>query len=189
MSTDLPAFPATHTDPLTLHETADDPDALATYIDTMRERLAVGELDAADELELRALLGGALRMAGWFEDALAVLDDAAVLAGRAGDPVRAHTALIRLAHAHQWRGDFATSNEMFDGLLADAPQYSDRVRAFTLQHAGENAYDQQRFSLAAVYFSAALQLRQQDGAPEDEVESSQRAWARSTACIEPEHYP
>jgi tetratricopeptide (TPR) repeat protein len=172
IAVDLPPVPAHHIDPVTQREVADDPTALAASIATLTALLGT---DPADELAVRARLGVELRPAGRLDEALAVLTVAVELAR--ADPRRLHHARIRLAHVHQWRGDFGAADALFAELLAAAPAHGALTEAFTWQHAGRNAYDQGRYAEAGELFAAALAIRERVGAPVDQVESSRAALA------------
>jgi len=175
---ELPAEPASHIDQQTQQDVADDPAALAASIEALTAVLA-GGLDEPDELRVRARLGVELRRARRLDEALAVLTAEVALARRVADPARVQHARIRLAHVYQWRREFDVSDALFAELLA-AEQLPDRTRAFTLQHAGRNAYDQRRWAWAAELFAAALAIRERIGAPADQIESSRDALAAAS---------
>jgi len=173
----LPPPPAWRIDPETLRDVPDDPASLDVSIAALRARLAAPGLAPEEELGLRARLGGEARLAGRLDLAVDVLDAAVELADRHGTPRQRLLARVRLAHAHQWRRDWAESDALFARCLADAetaPDVDDRARAFVLQHAGKNHFDQGRWPEAAELFARALALRQGAG-DEALAESSRQA--------------
>lgn len=177
-------FPRTRLDPDTQHEHAVDPEELTRFMDAVVAELAA-ELPAAERIAAMGRLGSALRVAGHLDDALEVHRDAVARSDPSRDPAAAYTARIRLAHTHQWRREFDVSNAMFTQLLAESTGLPDRVRAFAQQHAGRNMFDQGDYAQALVHFSVALQLREQSGAPEEEIASSQTAWTTTVARVTP----
>jgi tetratricopeptide (TPR) repeat protein len=172
----LPPEPASHIDPETQREVPDDPAALVASIAALTTLLA-GGLAPAEELTVRARLGVELRRARRLDEALAVLTEEVALARRMAQPYRVQHARIRLAHVHQWRGEFEVADAQFAELLAAATGLPARTQAFTLQHAGRNAFDQRRWAEAARLFAAALEIRERIGAPADQRESSREALA------------
>jgi tetratricopeptide (TPR) repeat protein len=173
----LPPPPAWHIDPRSLREVADDPAALEDSIAALSAALAAGGLTPSDELRVRARLGGELRIAGRYDEALGVLRGAVALAESVGDPVRVHAARIRLAQVHQWRGEFAAADALFAELLdaVEGDPTLAAMRPFTLQHAGKCQFDQGRYADAVRLFDAALRLRLEQGAAEEDVASSRQA--------------
>ncbi|MEN3361985.1 MAG: hypothetical protein V7637_5967 [Mycobacteriales bacterium] len=169
----LPPVPASRIEPDTQQDVPDDPAALAASIDALTALLA-GGLPPAEELTVRARLGVELRLARRLDEALAVLTAEVALARRVAEPWRVQHARIRLAHVHQWRREFGVSDALFADLLG-VEQVPARTRAFTLQHAGRNAYDQGRWAEAGELFAAALAIRERIGAPADQIESSRGA--------------
>jgi hypothetical protein len=175
----LPAPPRWRVDPESLHEAVDDPEAAEVSIAALRARLEVASLDPAEELSVRARLGGEARASGHLDLAVEVLGEALALAERAGTPRQRLLARLRLAHAHQWRCDWAASDELFARCLAEAaarPDLDGRARSFVHQHAGKNDYDQGRWEAAARQFERALALRLAIG-DEELVASSRQALA------------
>ena len=175
MTVDLPPPPAYRLDPHTLREVVDDPEPVRRSVAALAAQLAAGGLDPTAELAVRARLGSELRVLGRYDEALLVLRRAVVLAEAIGDRRRAHTARIRMAHAHQWRGEFATSTAMFDRMLAGLADLPPDLAGFTLQHAGRNLFDQCRYADAEELFAEALQVWESIGAPADQIASSQAA--------------
>jgi hypothetical protein len=172
----LPPRPRAHIDPETQQDLPDDPAALEASIAALTALLDEG-LPPEQELGVRARLGPELRVARRLDEALTVTAAEVALAERVAEPWRIQHARIRLAHVHQWRREFAESDALFAQLLAAAADMPDPTRAFTLQHAGRNAFDQERWAQAAVLFAAALEIRERIEAPDDQIRSSRDALA------------
>ncbi len=158
-------------DPETLREIVGDPDALQARIAQLHRELAEQNEPPA-ELMLRGELVGRLRSGGRLDEALAEAQIALERARAVGTPAQQHLASLRKAHVHQWRGEFGTSNAMFDQLLSHGDEFGPVVQAFTYQHAGKNLYEQGRFAAAVDEFARALALRQEFELPDDQIESS-----------------
>jgi tetratricopeptide (TPR) repeat protein len=155
--TELPEY---RLDPETLREVYADPAAARTRLDQLRVEIR----DAPDEIaELiaRGDLVLLLRGLGELDDALNEGNAAVDRAEIAGTPAQQHTARVRLAHVHQWRGDFAESNLLFTELLGAARQFGPVIEAFTYQHAGKNDYDQGHWADARDHFADALRIREE----------------------------
>jgi tetratricopeptide (TPR) repeat protein len=167
--TEVPSF-----DPETLHEIAPDPAATQARIVELRDEIRTAP-DEIAELLARGDLVGQLRISG---DLDAALDEAKRAADRAelvGTPPQQHLARLRLAHVHQWRGEFAESNLIFTELLNASTQFGPVIEAFTHQHAGKNDYDQGHFADAREHFARALAIRKEFELPDEEVAASQIA--------------
>lgn len=163
-------------DPETLHESYDDPGAVQGRIDQLRTEVRIAPDDIA-ELLARGELVGLLRGSGQLDDALVEATVAVDRAELVGTPAQQHTARVRLAHVHQWRGEFAESNLLFTELLAAAQQFGPVIEAFTHQHAGKNDYDQGHWADARDHFARALAIRDELDLPEDQREASRLALA------------
>jgi hypothetical protein len=163
-------------DPETLHESYDDPAAAQQRIEQLRTEVRVAPDDIA-ELLARGELVGLLRGAGQLDDALDEAKQAVERAERLGTPAQQHTARVRLAHVHQWRGEFAESNLLFTELLASADQFGPVISAFTHQHAGKNDYDQGHWADAREHFARALAIRDELELPDDQRDASRLALA------------
>jgi hypothetical protein len=175
--------PAHTWDPDTLHEVYPDPDAVRARIAELRREVRTAPDDIA-ELIARGELVGLLRGVGELDDALLEATVAVDRAEVIGTPPQQHTARIRLAHVHQWRGDFAQSNLLFTELLAVADQFGPVIEAFTHQHAGKNDYDQGHWADARDHFAHALRIRDELELPDDQRESSRLALAAATRHLE-----
>jgi tetratricopeptide (TPR) repeat protein len=151
-------LPDTTYDPATLHEAFVDPAAAGAVADELRTEVRAAP-DEVAELMSRGDLVDALRTLGRDDDAvnegLAAVDRADI----AGTHAQQHTARVRLARVHQWRGEFGDANALFTELLAAATQFGPVVEAYTRQHAGENDFAQGHFADARDQFARALEIR------------------------------
>jgi tetratricopeptide (TPR) repeat protein len=161
-------------DPETLHEIYADPDAVRTRAEQLRHDIRTAP-DEIAELVARGELVVLLRGIGELDEALNEANAAVDRAEVAGNAAQQHTARVRLAHVHQWRGDFAESNLLFTELLAAAEQFGPVIEAFTHQHAGKNDYDQGHWADARDHFAAALRIREELELPDDQREASRLA--------------
>lgn len=163
-------------DPETLREVLADPAAVQARIEQLRVEIREAP-DEIAELISRGDLVALLRSSGALDEALDEGNAAVDRAELAGTPAQQHTARIRLAHVHQWRGEYAESNLLFTELLAAAEQFGPVIEAFTHQHAGKNDYDQGHWADARDHFARALQIRTELELPDEQRESSRLALA------------
>jgi tetratricopeptide (TPR) repeat protein len=175
--------PAPVLDPETLREIYPDEAAARARIEQLRREIR-GAPDEIGELVARGDLVVLLRGLGELDEALNEANAAADRAEIAGSPAQQHTARVRLAHVHQWRGEFAESNLLFTELLAAATQFGPVIDAFTHQHAGKNDYDQGHWADARDHFMRALALREELELPEDQIASSRTALAAARRHLE-----
>jgi hypothetical protein len=170
-------------DPETLREGYPDVSAVRARIDELRREIR----DATDEiaeLVARGDLVVLLRGIGELDEALHEGNAAVDRAELAGTPAQQHTARVRLAHVHQWRGEFAESNLLFTELLAAARQFGPVIEAFTHQHAGKNDYDQGHWADAREHFARARQIRDELELPDDQRLASRIALAAAERHLE-----
>ena len=161
--------PNARRDPQTLRESFADPQAARVRTDELRREIREAP-DEVAELIARAELVDILRILGDLDDALNEARAAADRSEIAGTGPQQHTARVRLAHVHQWRGEFAESNVEYTELLAAAAQFGPVIEAFTHQHAGENDFAQGHWDDAVAHFERALRLRAELELPEEELE-------------------
>jgi tetratricopeptide (TPR) repeat protein len=169
-------LPEHRLDPETLREVYSDPAAAAARLVQLRAEIRAAP-DAIAELVARADLVVLLRGTGRLDEALDEANAAVDRAEIAGTTVQQHTARVRLAHVHQWRGDFADANLLFTELLAAAAQFGPVVEAFTHQHAGKNDFDQGHWADARDHFARAAKIRDELELPVNERAASQVALA------------
>jgi hypothetical protein len=172
-------------DPETLRETYPDTDAVTARIAQLRTDVRdapdeVAELMARGELVVLLRAGDELDQA--LNEANAAVDRAEI----AGTPAQQHTARVRLAHVHQWRGDFAESNLLFTELIPAAQQFGPVIDAFTHQHAGKNDYAQGHWADARDHFARALQIREELELPDDQQSASRIALAAAVRHLDAE---
>jgi tetratricopeptide (TPR) repeat protein len=170
----MSAHPEVRYDPGTLHEVYADPAEVRARIEELRTEVRTAP-DVIDELRARAELVELLRGIGDLDDALAEGRRAVDRADIAGTAPQQHLARLRLAHVHQWRGEFVESNLSFTELLNAAGQFGPVIEAFTHQHAGTNSFDQQHYADAHRHFSRALAIRREFELPDEDIASSQLA--------------
>lgn len=170
-------------DPETLRETYADPAAVRRRIDELRAEVR-GAPDDIAELMARGELVGLLRAAGRLDEALAEGRMAVDRAELVGTPAQQHTARIRLAHVHQWRGEFGEANLLYTELLAVAEEFGPVIEAYTHQHAGKNDYEQGHWADARDHFARALEIRDELELPDDQRESSRLALTAAERHLE-----
>jgi len=147
-------------DPRTLRAVYPDADAVRERVAALRTQIRTAPDDVAELLargELVELLIGLADL----DDALDEGRRAADRAEIAGAPPQQHLARLRLAHAHQVRGEFAEANLLLTELLNASTQFGPIIEAFTLDHAGRNEYDQGHYADARDHFARALAIREQ----------------------------
>ncbi|HYN95396.1 MAG TPA: WG repeat-containing protein, partial [Pilimelia sp.] len=140
----------------TLRELVEDPDELRAVRDRLTGKLAAATDNAARArlLSLRAVVS---RILGDLGRAHSDGKLALAHAEATGELRRVAIAQARLAHVHQWRGEFAEADRLFE--LANSTELPDRLRATMHEHAGRSAYDQGRYMEACNHFDKALDLR------------------------------
>ena len=177
-STALPAPPC-QTDPATLREMAADPWQHRRSVQRLQAILREEPLAVDNELALRARLADELRALGRHTEAREVAATAVALAASADDLPGAQRARVQLAQLHRESGDVERADRMFAEMLTESDQMCDLTRAFTLQHAGQNHFEQGRYEQAAPYFAAAARLRERIGAPAEQIAQSRRYLAET----------
>lgn len=150
-----------------------DPQTLRELVDLRqcRERLA----ELGDQRSLPALLERVwlLKVTDQLDDAL-VVSEQSVRVARMGGP-RKDLLRARVLHATvlQVRGAFAAATQELTTCAEEAEgQGWAALAAFAYQHRGKVFYDAEDYVNARADFKRALFLRQEAGAPEDELEST-----------------
>ncbi|GAB3150263.1 WG repeat-containing protein [Micromonospora sonneratiae] len=140
----------------TLRELVEDPDELRAIRDRLTEKVepATDNRSRARLLSLRAVVS---RILGDLGKALADGKLALAHAEATGELRRIAIAQARLAHVHQWRGEFTEADRLFEE--ANSSELPDRLRATMHEHAGRSCYDQGRYIEACNHFERALELR------------------------------
>ena len=150
-----------------------DPHTLREIVDVSQCRERLGEL--GDQRSLPALLERVwlLKVTGELDDALRVSEQS-VRVARMGGP-RKDLLRSRVLHATvlQCRGAYAAAIQELTtcGEEAEGQGWA-ALAAFAYQHRGKVFYDTGDFVNARADFKRALFLRQEAGAPEDELEST-----------------
>jgi hypothetical protein len=170
-------------DPETLHEWY--PDLVVARASAEQLRKDVRDApNAIAELVWRGDLVDLLRGMGALDEALDEANAAVARAEMVGTRPQQHTARVRLAQVHQWRGEFADSNLLFIELTAMATRFGPVIEAYTDQHAGENGYDQGHWDDAQGHFARALALRDELVLPVAQREASRIALAAAERRLE-----
>jgi hypothetical protein len=146
-------------DPETLREVVDDEEKLRDLREQLTTKLNT-LADNASRARLLSLRAVVSRILGDLVKALADGKLALAHAENTGELRRIAIAQARLAHVHQWRGEFEEADRLF--TLANSTELPDRLRASMNQHAGRCAYDQGRYIEACNHFDKALELRKEE---------------------------
>ncbi|MFI5933259.1 WG repeat-containing protein [Actinoplanes sp. NPDC051494] len=143
-------------DPVTLRETADQPEQLMVVRDRLTDKLEYAERDSvrARLLSLRAVVS---RVLGEYGRALADGREALRHAEATGELSQIALVQARLAHVQHWRGDFADADRLYEE--ANSVELPDRLRAEMHVNAGRSGYEQGRYLEACNHFELALELR------------------------------
>lgn len=150
-----------------------DPQTLREIVDARHCRERLDEL--GDQRSLPALLERVwlLKVTGSLDDAL-VVSEQSVRVARMGGP-RKDLLRARVLHATvlQVRGAYMAAIQELTtcGEEAEGQGWA-ALAAFAYQHRGKVFYDVEDFVNARADFKRALFLRQEAGAPEDELEST-----------------
>ncbi|HEX9999103.1 MAG TPA: WG repeat-containing protein [Actinoplanes sp.] len=152
-------------DPETLREEIDDSDQMWVVVDRLTDKLEFAERDAvrARLLSLRAV---AHRLVGELDDAVADGRTALEHARQVGELRLTALVRARLAHALQWRGDYAEADRLY--AEADSPELPDRLRAEIHELAGRSAFEQGRYLESVNHLERTLDTRK--GADRELVE-------------------
>ena len=150
-----------------------DPDTLREQVDPRecKERLdEIGEQRSLPALLERVWL---LKVLGRLEDSLVLSEQSVRVARMAG--TRKDLLRARILHASvlQFRGAFAAAEQELTSCAYEAEgQEWNAIAAFAYQHRGRVHYDAGDFDKARQDFKRALFLRQESGAPDEQLESS-----------------
>ncbi len=175
--------------PDSLREVPADVTAVWAHVEALEARGAEADGERVAWLRILGALGSAESLA-WTDvvrrggpAALDVLPAAAL-------PRTAYRPLLRLAHVLHWQRRHDDAHAVVDAVRraasacaerataeGDEPVRSDcaAVLAFADQHQGKVCYDEGRYAQAAALFGAALERREREGAPADQVASSRLA--------------
>lgn len=150
-----------------------DPDTLREQVDPRRckDRLEeIGEQRSLPALLERVWL---LKVLGRLEDALVLSEQSVRVARMAGTRKDLLRARILHASVEQYRGAFAAAEQELTTCAAEAEgQGWTAIAAFAYQHRGKVHYDAGDYAEARSDFKRALFLRQEAGAPDEQLEST-----------------
>lgn len=150
-----------------------DPDTLREIVDVQecRERLdEIGEQRSLPALLERVWL---LKVLGRPEDALVISEQSVRVARMAGTRKDLLRARILHASVHQSLGAYAAADQELTTCAEEAEgQNWAGIAAFAYQHRGKVNYEAGDFEDARRDFKRALFLRQESGAPDDQLEST-----------------
>ncbi|MFU8945955.1 hypothetical protein ACLRGF_04395 [Mycetocola zhadangensis] len=147
---------------------------------TLREKVdlkAVGERleELGDMRSLSALCEKAwlLKVAGQLDDALDVANQCVRLARFTGDRKGLMQPRMLRAQVLQFRGAYEEAIHELSSLIDEAHTHEWKLHeALALQHRGKVYFDQREFKPALADFKAAVALRTELGASEDQIESA-----------------
>lgn len=143
-------------DPDTLREVVSDPEPLRRIRDGLTSKLAGAE-DHASRARLLGVRAVVSRVLGDLDDALRDGRMAVSHAEATGQLRRVAIAQVRLAHVHQWLGEYDVADRLY--ATSDSPDLPDRLRAAIQQHAGKSCFEQRRYIEACAHLERALDLR------------------------------
>ncbi|MDT3329813.1 MULTISPECIES: hypothetical protein [Microbacterium] len=150
-----------------------DPETLREIVDLDECQTRLTEL--GDQRSLAAMLEKVwlLKVLGRLDEALVVSEESVRLARMAG--TRKDLLRARMLHAtvQQFRGAYAAAIHELNTCVEEAEgQGWSAVAAFGCQHRGKVHFDAHDDAAARADFKKALFLRQEAGAPEDQLEST-----------------
>ncbi len=105
-------------------------------------------------------------------------------------PMEAVASSIRLAHVLHWKEDYQAASDLYSACLRsieNARMHGDervpKLEAFTHQHLGKLRFDEGKVPTALLHFEQALKIREEIGAPQDQIDSSRKAVERAETVI------
>ncbi len=150
-----------------------DPDTLREIVDVHEcsDRLhEIGEQRSLPALLERVWL---LKVLGRPEDALVISEQSVRVARMAGTRKDLLRARILHASVQQFLGAYAAALQELTTCAEEAEGQSwSGIAAFAYQHRGKVHYDAEEFEEARRDFKRALFLRQESGAPDEQLEST-----------------
>jgi ATP/maltotriose-dependent transcriptional regulator MalT len=150
-----------------------DPETLREKIDPRqcKDRLdEIGEQRSLSALLERVWL---LKVLGRADDALVLSEESVRLARMAGTRKDLLRARILHASVMQQRGSFAAAEQELTMCATEAEgQEWGAIAAFAYQHRGKVHYETEEYEAARKDFKRALFLRQESGAPDNQLEST-----------------
>ena len=150
-----------------------DPETLREIVDLQECRERLEELGGQRSLAAILERVWLLKVLDRLDDALVVSEEAVRLARMAGTRKDLLRARVLHATVQQFRGAHAAAVHELNMCVEEAEgQGWAALAAFACQHRGKTFYDAGDFASARVDFKKALFLRQEAGAPEDQLEST-----------------
>ncbi|GLJ62771.1 MULTISPECIES: hypothetical protein [Microbacterium] len=153
-----------------------DPETLREVVDPAecRERLAeIGPQRSLPALLERVWL---LKVLGELDEALSISEQAVRVARMAGTRKDLLRARVLHATVQQFRGAYAAAEYELSTCIEEAEgQEWAGIAAFALQHRGKTRFDAGDFEGARQDFKRVLFLRQEMGAPEQQLEATMSA--------------
>jgi tetratricopeptide (TPR) repeat protein len=165
------------TDEETLHEYAQNPQALERYIEILKNEIKMA-VEPIDKVRRLGETGVYLRSAGRLEEAEIYLLQALAIIETYELGLKIETQQkIRLAHVYQWQKNFTGSDELFEEVINTCRKHAEAnsYLPFALQHAGKNYFDQHQYKKALAYFEEALKLRTERASSADQILSTETA--------------
>ncbi len=184
-------MPTYRIDPDSLREVPGDVTAVWAHVEALEARGVDADGERVAWLRILGALASAETLA-WADvvrhggpTSLAALPGAAPALATA-----AYRPMLRLAHVLHWQRRHADADAVVDAVRRAAEATAGHavtvgdeavrrdcaaVLGFADQHQGKVRYDEGRYAEAAVLFGAALQRRQREQAPADQVASSRQA--------------
>lgn len=150
-----------------LHEVPVSVVEMQGAIDYLEDQL-LHEQDAYNQMALMGQIGTYYRILRVLDRAEAYIGGAVAIANDLRDHQARIANLLRLAHVHQWQGNYALADRIFKQVIetceADQQQREGRrvgdYLHFAYQHFAKCKFDQADFATSAALFEKALRLRQ-----------------------------
>jgi tetratricopeptide (TPR) repeat protein len=163
-----------------LHDIPRNPREWEAFVAELEAKLH-SETDPGARLECLEYRGMALRTLRRLPEAESALLEALTLAKSTAKHNRVIQNLARLAHVHQWQGEFRKAHGLYREIKALSKEnpVSSGLTASLHQHQGKVFFDQGLLGAAQAEFAVALKMREVFGLPEDQTESSREALAET----------
>lgn len=169
-----------------------DPIILGYDPATLRERIDVDAAEArlADVQQFRSLSAlneqvGLLRVLGRLDEAFEVAQTAYRQSRFTGAREDAVAARIRRAQVQQYQGKLDAALVELSGCVDEAVAHEwHQLAGFALQHRGKARFDQGDYRGALADFEAALEHREREGTPSDQIESTTFAIRATRAIVD-----
>jgi tetratricopeptide (TPR) repeat protein len=148
-----------------LREVPNDRSGMERAVAWLNKQIMNDTLDSRARARLLNMHGVYSRILGHTDAAIESLKTAIDLSESVKDARFLMHCKLRLAHVHQWAGDFDKSNAEFDELILECksrPELKDHLD-LAYQLAAKNAFDQRKYETALQLFNDALKLREKKG--------------------------